>query len=439
MKLATRLSLAATAVIVLTSLGISYTALNAAEHSEISRLDSQLDSVVTASKTYSGDILTSASRAAEQSGVALTVAFVNFDGDVTIVNESAISFVKAPRESEMAAAINHPVSIQGVENYRMRTLEFDAHEYVVVATTLESVIENKSQNTRRFLGFTFAGSLFGVIVVWWLIRRDTRVINRLIRQANEISEGERSITFPKAKGSSEVLELTEALEGMLVRLHQNQLRMEMFLGDSSHELRTPLTVIKGYVELLQSDIDEEQRLRAFARLNSEIFRMEQLINDLLLLSEIENVGATGESSVDFSHLVDAAIHDMIELESSREISFQVMPDITLKGDEKLLHQLVANLFSNIRRHTPPNAMVRVNLSQQSNQIELVVEDGGPGLSEDVYRSGAQHFQRFDKSRSRATGGSGLGMSIMVAIVERHGGTIEFTPSDLGGLRVKIKL
>ena len=438
MKLATRLSLAATAVIILTSLGISYTALNAAEHSEISRIDAQLESVVVASKAMSGDVLSAVSKAAEQSGIGLTVAFVNFDGDVTLINESTIKLTMPPNSVAMTSALKQGVSVEGAENYRMRTLEFSESEYVVIATTLESVIENKLQNTRRFMGFTFAGSVLGAGVVWWLIGRDTRVINRLIRQANQIAEGEQTIEFATARGSSEVAELTDSLKRMLERLHENQLRMEVFLGDSSHELRTPLTVIKGYVELLQHDIDEEQRQRAFARLDSEIFRMEQLIRDLLLLLEIEGATPSVDAEIDFSHLVHGAAHDMSELESSRKVTAEVADDVTLMGDERLLNQLVANLFGNIRRHTPKDAAVHIVLKKSEASVDFVVEDGGPGLSEDAYSSGIQHFQRFDKSRSRDTGGSGLGMSIITAVVQRHRGTITLSQSELGGLKTSMR-
>lgn len=422
----------------MTSLGISYTALNVAENSEISRLDAQLDSVVLTAESISGDVLTAASQAAEQSGIGLTVAFINFDGDVTVIDESTVKLVDPPTSAAMAHALQQGVTVDGAENYRMRTIEFSKNEYVVIATSLNSVIENKLQNTRRFMGFTFGGSVLGAVVVWWLIGRDTRVINKLIQQANHIAAGEQSIEFGTTRGSSEVAELTGSLKRMLEKLHENQNRMEVFLGDSSHELRTPLTVIKGYVELLQQDIDEDQRQRAFARLNSEIFRMEQLIRDLLLLLEIEGVTTSIDGEINFSHLVDAAAHDMLELEASRKVIAKVSPDVFLTGDERLLSQLVANLFSNIRRHTPEDAPVHVSLNESNGFVDFIVEDGGPGLTDDAYVSGIQHFQRFDKSRSRDTGGSGLGMSIITAVVQRHRGSIALSRSDLGGLKTTMR-
>jgi signal transduction histidine kinase len=309
----------------------------------------------------------------------------------------------------------------------------------VAATTLASVIENKSQNTRRFLALSLFASSLGALVVWWLIRRDVRAMNRLIKQANLIAEGSKEVSLSKSKGSAEVVELTQALTRMIESLADSHKRMESFLGDSSHELRTPLTVIRGYVELLQKDVAQEQRDKAFARLNSEIARMESLIADLLLLSELGAQSLHQESEVDFSHIVDAALHDMRELQPQRPVESSVQEKIVMSGDEHLLNQLVANIFANINRHTQSSNPVKVSLAKKDQRIELVVEDGGPGLSIEAYELGPRYFQRFDASRSRASGGSGLGMSIMVAIVESHGGTIRFDKSELGGLRIRITM
>jgi signal transduction histidine kinase len=437
MKLANRLSIAATAVIMCTSLGISYTALNAAEDSEISRLDAQISTVTAAGLLPKVDKLQAVSVAAEQSSTGISVAFFTFNGDVTLVNESNVRFVQLPTESELKRSLTAPVQIVGAETYLMRSIAYSDGEYVVAATSLDSVIENKSQNTRRFFILSFLASILGALAVWWLIRRDVRAMNRLISQANLIAAGSKDVALPGPKGSAEVVELTQALSRMIESLAESRKKMESFLGDSSHELRTPLTVIRGYVELLQKEVPQAQRDKAFARLNSEIARMESLIADLLLLSELGGTPLREDSKVDFGNIVDAAIHDMHELQPTRPVIASVQQDIFVIGDEQLLNQLVANIFANIRRHTQPLDQVNVQLLSNASGIHFVVEDAGPGLSQDAYLQGPRYFQRFDASRSRSSGGSGLGMSIIVAIVESHSGTITFSKSDLGGLRIHI--
>ena len=101
--------------------------------------------------------------------------------------------------------------------------------------------------------------------------------------------------------------------------------------------------------------------------------------------------------------------------------------------------MIQNIFSNIRRHTPSSAPVLVELKSKGKEIHLRIEDGGPGLPEDAYNKASYEFERFDRSRSRDTGGSGLGLSIIAAIVKEHSGEISLSKSSLGGLAIHIQL
>jgi signal transduction histidine kinase len=216
--------------------------------------------------------------------------------------------------------------------------------------------------------------------------------------------------------------------------------MQNFLGDASHELRTPLTVVKGYVELLSTqNMDEEQRARAFDRVNSEVVRMEALINDLLLLAELGESKPVGVGAIDLSGLVLAAVQDLKVLQPERSVRTSVEVGVSMHGTAELIQQLISNLFANLRRHTPADTRVTVSLSKTDHQATLTIDDAGPGLPAESYARGINHFQRFDASRSRESGGSGLGMSIMAAVVRQHGGTIELNPSPLGGLQTVINL
>ena len=111
----------------------------------------------------------------------------------------------------------------------------------------------------------------------------------------------------------------------------------------------------------------------------------------------------------------------------------------LKGSREHLNRLVQNCLSNIVRHTPADAAVSITLKSKGKRINLVIEDGGPGLPESAYRSEIAAMNRFDPSRSRDSGGSGLGMSIIAAIVQEHNGKLELRKSNLGGLAVDVEL
>jgi two-component system OmpR family sensor kinase len=151
-------------------------------------------------------------------------------------------------------------------------------------------------------------------------------------------------------------------------------------------------------------------------------------------------------------MVSAAVEDLKVLQPKRKVIAAIDQNLVIAGSNEYLSQLVANLFGNIRRHTPDDARVSVSLSaidggdapgsaagQAASGIILTVDDGGPGLPAESYARGISAFQRFDDSRSRESGGSGLGMSIMAAIVRQHGGRIDLNQSPLGGLQTVIFL
>jgi two-component system OmpR family sensor kinase len=167
--------------------------------------------------------------------------------------------------------------------------------------------------------------------------------------------------------------------------------------------------------------------------------MERLISDLLLLTELGEQHVTHDERIDVSSILGVHLDDFRALEPDRVILAEIDPGVTIVAARSRVDRLLQNLFSNIRRHTPATAPVKVVLHELGDVIELWIEDGGPGLPEAAYERGPQGFMRFDKSRSRESGGSGLGMSIIVAVVKDLNGSIAFQPSSLGGLAVSVRL
>ena len=217
--------------------------------------------------------------------------------------------------------------------------------------------------------------------------------------------------------------------------------MQRFLADASHELRTPLTVIKGYSEMLSKGQmgDIVDRARAFSRVNTEIERMENLIHDLLLLAELGESRPTTFDEIELNDLIQAHINDFQLFNNERKIEVSLENNCEIKGSREHLNRLVQNCLSNIVRHTPADAPVAISLKAKGKKVTLVIEDGGPGLPESAYRSEIEAMNRFDPSRSRDSGGSGLGLSIIAAIVQEHNGKLELRKSDLGGLAIVVEL
>ena len=447
MKLRSRLSLATASITILVSLSIGAASIVTAERSEISKLDSIMETLLS-QILNSENPLGDAFYYSQEFSVPLAVALLPDGGELTLLTEPFGTFEKMPSTVDLEEARVRGIEISGETPYRIRTFQLPDREYIIIATSLGDVQATRSKNVQSLLGFILISVILGVLLILFFIRRDISKIEVLVDTATKISEGNSLVKIESSSGDSEVDRLTVALNKMVTSLQhaldiekESASRMQEFLGDASHELRTPLTVIKGYVELLSKAqlVDPEQSARAYSRLTSEIERMEILIRDLLLLAELGQKTPEFSEEVNLSELVLTQINDLKVLDPNRMIESSIDGEIYLDGSRLHLQQMLANAFGNIRRHTPPDAPVHISLHLIDGKIHLEIGDGGPGLPTRAYVEGRQHFQRFDKSRSRETGGSGLGMSIMSGIINEHGGTIELGVSKLGGLLLEITL
>lgn len=456
MRLQTRLSIATATIISLVSVAIGGFAVSTSFDSEIARVDDALSVAANQAKNTTGDPISSALLAADTSAISLNVSFLTLNGDLLSLNPGSVELTKTPSIALLDSAVDEGITMLegGNAPYRLRTVSLPDHEYLLLATSLESQIESRDGNIRLLIWFVLGSILFGAAAIAMFIRRDVRKISRLVDAAGLIADGETNVALPLSKGQSEVDRLARALGHMVDSLQSSieaerdtQQSMQTFLGDASHELRTPLTVIKGYVELLQKNPDAgvEQTARAYERMLSEANRMDALIKDLLLLAELGEAKTDTKimselSVIDLSAVVGTAVDDLRILQPTRPIVVSIEPNVLVLGARELILQVLANLTSNIRRHTLVTDSLRVSLRSEDDFFAVLsFDDSGRGLPEEFYTAGINHFQRFDNSRSRESGGSGLGMSILAAIVRKHGGEVKLEKSDLGGLRTEIRL
>ncbi len=465
MKLQTKLTLATTGVIAAVSLGIGGSAIATNERSALNAIDQTLE---TAAATIEADPdkLQAAILASNVAGDSLQVALLDSSNALTPLSINDTVIVNLPSESQLAAATKRPRNISesafsldytsGAAGYRLFAIAIEEadYEYVLLAVSLDRVAENRLETVRTMSLIALIAILIGALANALIVRRQARKIERLTATAARIAEGNLEQELVGEAGSSEIDELSKALERMVgslkqaVRVEQDaQARMQEFLGDASHELRTPLTVIRGYVELLERNdsATAEQRERAFERIQSEIKRMEALIRDLLQIAELsESTAAVVQiETVDLSEIVETAAADLRNLQPERRVSISVEVGLQVLGREDLLRQLLANLVGNIARHTASSDEVRISLRSQEREGEawavLAIDDAGPGLPEAAYNGEMDAFKRFDPSRSRENGGSGLGMSIIAGIVRSHLGSLKLSKSELGGLRTEVAL
>jgi signal transduction histidine kinase len=220
----------------------------------------------------------------------------------------------------------------------------------------------------------------------------------------------------------------------------NEERLRQFVADASHELRTPLTSIRGYTELwraggLRDNADVGDAMR---RMEQEAVRMGLLVDDMLLLARLDQGRALETVPLAFDRLVDDAVRDARAVEPDRPIDL-VTERVTVEGDDHRLRQVVGNLLANARLHTPPGTPVHVSLRAAGDRVRLEVADEGPGLGPAEADRIFERFYRADKARTRARGGSGLGLSIVAAVAEAHGGRVSVDTAPGAGARFVVEL
>ena len=405
MKLQTRLTALVSAIIILISAAIGLFAISITENNEVGRVDSILNSAVNQLVITQDDPLSLALLLADQSDLKFTVSYISAAREITALNQSSGDLPDVPVDQDLSAALSEGITLKTDGLNRIRAVELPDDEFLVLSVSLAEISAAKSQNVRYLFIFTLVMVLFGTAVSNYLFRRD-----------NELNE-------------------------VVNSLQKNQENMREFLGDASHELRTPLTVIKGYVELLGKNKAAEPARTAeyYERIAHEIERMQSLINDLLFIAELEDQAPIEPEIINFSREVAHLSNDLKTLQPSRPIETKIQPGILVNISHNYAQQMLANIFANLRRHTPEDSQVLIDLATAGNKAVLTISDAGSGLPEEVYKSGIQYFQRFDRSRSRESGGSGLGMTIMKRIIENANGSIELRQSQFGGLEIKITL
>ena len=409
MKLATKLSLSAVAVFSIALIGGGYSLIEVNYSNEAQRISSIVDEAVQKIST-STDTLSSALVVADETDLPLTLAFVDMDNQITTITESSVQLREAPQLSVMQDAIENAVVIDGAIEYQLRAIDMGGNEFLLVATSTEAAQHARDNNLLALaLVSALAIGLSGAAITI-LIRRDLKsVIQTIAATADQERETRQS--------------------------------MQIFMGDASHELRTPLTVIKGYAELLAQSgakTSADQRKRAYGRIVEQVNRMDETITSLLQLAEVGSISSNSFSKIDLTGLVARAAEDLQAISPKRLIESQ-LASVSLKGSEELLRRLLDNAIGNINRHTGKDDAVRITLASERRQAVLTVEDAGPGLPDEAYARGIQGFRRFDESRSRETGGTGLGMTLMNSIVEAHSGSMAIARSELGGLKLEIRL
>jgi two-component system OmpR family sensor kinase len=283
---------------------------------------------------------------------------------------------------------------------------------------------------------------------WWLVRRGLRPLERMGDTAGAIAAGDLTQRVQPAEDRTEIGRLGLALNSMLAQIESafeerkaSEDRLRRFVADASHELRTPLTSIRGYAELFRRGAQSrpEDLSKSMQRIEEEASRMGIMVDDLLLLARLDQGRPLERQQVDLTRVVTDAVESARAIEPDRRIDLSVNGSASVIGDKGRLRQVMDNLLDNARVHTPNGAPVRVELAEENSSVLVSVSDAGPGLTPEVADRIFERFYRGDPARSRETGGAGLGLSIVSAIVQAHGGTVTADSPAGGGARFEVRL
>ena len=305
------------------------------------------------------------------------------------------------------------------------------------------------------LAVTAGALVLAMVGGWWLVRLGLRPLEDVERTADSIAAGNLDQRVPGEDETTEVGRLARALNVMLERIEaafsarvasENRLKesdrhLRQFVADASHELRTPIAAVSAYAELFERGAADhaDDLPRVFRGIRAETARMERLVNDLLTLARFDVGQPILIVPTELVGMGAEAVRTATTVGPQWPVEFTASHPVEVMGDPTRLRQVIDNLLANVRAHTPEGTTATVHVGQNGDMAEIVVKDSGPGMPPAEAARVFERFYRVDASRARNQGGSGLGLSIVAAIVAAHGGTVSADSAPGEGMKVTVRL
>jgi two-component system OmpR family sensor kinase len=365
------------------------------------------------------------------------------DGKYWLTTNTTLS-AAAQEQLSAIEATDSPVNvnISGVGPYRVMVRSTPA--YSLIALPYSEVTKPLMSQLLMTALLTAATILAAFLFARRVVASSLRPLNRLAATANQVSNlplergaGQVPIRVAPADANpvSEVGQVGLAFNHMLDNVenalavrHQSEMKVRQFVADASHELRNPLASIRGYAELTGRGSDQlpEDAAYSLSRIESESDRMSALVEDLLLLARLDSEPTLDLQPTDVTEMLLNAVSDARAADSGHVWALSLPENpVMARADRNRLHQVVANLLGNARRHTPDGTRVEASLTSADGFAEISVTDNGPGVPPEIQPVVFERFTRADVSRARQGNGSstGLGLAIVSAVVKAHGGQV----------------
>jgi two-component system OmpR family sensor kinase len=471
MTLRRRLVFSIVALVALLSFGISTASVIGLNNYLVQRVDTQL--ATTANRNIPGvggpgfGFEPSAEQYLSTPGLPVgTVAAVVDDDTILeagMIAREAGASVQSLSEDQKDALLSvalgggaRTIDLDDFGSYRAISFSAESGDRIVLAISLNDVQTTITEFRSVLILISVLGVIAAALASAFIVSLALRPLRRVAATATQVASlpldrGEVSLMVRVPEEDTdprtEVGQVGAAFNGMLghvdaaLRARQaSENKVRQFVADASHELRTPLASIRGYAELTRRgghDLPDDVT-HSMARVESEAVRMTSLVEDLLLLARLDEGRELEKRPVDLTRLLMNCISDAYAAGPEHDWDLDAPEDsISILGDEQRIHQVLANLLTNARVHTPEGTSVTVSLAKENGTVVITVADNGPGIAPSVQPVLFERFARADSSRSRIAGSTGLGLSIVRAVVEAHGGTVSVT-SEPGATAFRLE-
>jgi two-component system OmpR family sensor kinase len=341
------------------------------------------------------------------------------------------------------------------EQLRVRVSRQTDGSVLIIGRSLES-IEHTRERLVIVLLAASAGAIAAVVLLGaWLVRVGLRPLVAVERAAAEITDSALDRRVPGGNPDTEMGRVADTINRMLDRLEdafdqreqdlatlqESEARMRQLVADASHELRTPIAATAAYAELFERGARDrpDDLERAMTGIRSETTRMAALVDDLLLLAQLDEGRPLAQAPVDLAELAVEAVDAANAVAPDRPVRLRILDVAVVIGDESRLRQVIDNLLGNVRTHTPPGTPCTLTVELDGDDAVLTVADEGPGMPPHDATHAFDRFHRADTSRARASGGAGLGLSIVASIVAAHHGSVAMSSAAGAGTTVTVRL
>lgn len=311
---------------------------------------------------------------------------------------------------------------------------------VQTGDSLASLVVAQEQLWRYTLTVGIAGSLVAILVGFFIVRRGFRPLEMMLNRVQSIETGSLGEGLPEEPRPPELQQLAGTLNSMMQRLDTAFKAREAFFAGVSHDLKTPLTVLQGQIDILmmQPSMDEETR-RSLESMGREVRRLIRMSNNLLLNAQLASNPVLVPGEVNLRELLDETVREMRVLAIGLKLEVSTPEDVFVPGDYDLLKQMVLNVVDNAVKFTPKGGSISLTLSRTEERAVIEVSDTGQGISPENLPNVTEPFYKASASRKAGAGGAGLGLSIVLKVIELHGGQLDIHSQEKIGTTVTMRL